>query len=46
VTIAKRPSAGRGERTSASDLPDAATDIFGFREFVKTELMRFQSASR
>src|SRR5437870_3704180 len=30
--------AGRGERTSASDLPDGARGIFGFHEFVKTEL--------
>jgi hypothetical protein len=29
--------AARAERTSASDLPDGARDIFGFHEFVKTE---------
>jgi len=28
----------RAERTSASDLPDEAREIFGFHEFVKTEL--------
>jgi hypothetical protein len=38
--------AARAERTSASDLPDGASNIFGFHEFVKTEFAPGRGAPR